>query len=140
MQQAETTLAELGVRVLVVTFETPAAARDYAAETGCRWPIVCDDGRALYGAYAMGRAKLRHLLGPATWAAYWRELRRGVLPRRPTADTFQQGGDVLIDPTGIARFVHVGRGPGDRPTVERILRARGAAPGARPGPGWESAP
>lgn len=124
MQQAEPTLAALDVRVLVVTFETPARARGYAAETGCPWPIVSDGERVLYGAYAMRRARLRHLLGPATWAAYWRELRRGVLPRLPAADTFQQGGDVLIDPAGVVRLVHVGSGPGDRPTVERILQAR----------------
>ena len=112
------------MRVLVVTFEPRAVAADYVAETGCPWPVLADERRALYGAYAMRRAKLRHLVGPSTWLAYWRELRQGVLPRRPAADTFQQGGDVLIDPAGIARFVHVGRGPGDRPTVERALRAR----------------
>lgn len=133
MQQAAPALAALDVRVLVVTFEPVAAAADYVAETDCPWPVVCDAQRALYEAYAMRRVKLRHLVGPSTWAAYWRELRRGVLPRRPAADTFQQGGDVLIDPAGIARFVHVGRGPGDRPTVERIVRARRAASGARRG-------
>ena len=115
------------MRVLVVTFEPPAAAAAYLAETGCPWPIVADESRALYGAYAMRRAKLRHLVGPSTWAAYWREFRRGVLPRRPAADTFQQGGDVLIDPAGIVRLVHVGRGPGDRPTVERIVGLRRVA-------------
>ena len=133
LQQAEPTLAALDVRVLVVTFESEAVARDYVAETGCRWPVVSDETRALYRAYAMRRVKLRHLLGPTTWAAYWRELRRGVLPHWPAADTFQQGGDVLIDPAGIARLVHVGSGPGDRPAVERIVRVRRGAAGARYG-------
>ncbi len=131
LQQAAPTLAALDVRVLVVTFEPTASAADYVAENDCPWPVVSDESRALYGAYAMRRVKLRHLLGPSTWLAYWRELRQGVLPRRPAADTFQQGGDVLIDPAGIARFVHVGSGPGDRPTVERIVRARRSASGAR---------
>ena len=119
------------MRVLVVTFEPPAAALAYVAETDCPWPVVADESRALYGAYAMRRAKLRHLVGPSTWAAYWRELGLGVLPRWPATDTFQQGGDVLIDPAGIVRLVHVGRGPGDRPTVERIVRARRLARSAR---------
>ena len=132
MQQAEPTLAALDVRVLVVTFESKAAARDYVAETGCPWPVVADEPRGLYGAYAMRRVKLRHLLGLTTWAAYWRELRRGVLPRWPASDTFQQGGDVLIDPGGVARLVHVGAGPGDRPAVECILRVRRSVSGA----GW----
>ena len=139
MQQAAPTLAALDVRVLVVTFEPTAAAADYVAETDCPWPVVSDESRALYGAYAMRRVRLRHLVGPSTWAAYWRELRQGVFPRRPAADTFQQGGDILIDPAGIARFVHVGTGPGDRPTVASIMRSRrlssGARQGQKPGPG-----
>ena len=130
MQQAASTLAALDVRVLVVTFEPLAAAAGYVAETDCPWPVVSDERRALYDAYAMRRVKLRHLVGPSTWAAYWRELGRGVLPRWPAADTFQQGGDVLIDRAGIVRLAHVGRGPGDRPTVERIVRARRLAPDA----------
>ena len=133
LQQAAPILAALDVRVLVVTFEPAAAAAGYARETGCPWPVVSDEARTLYDAYGMRRARLRHLVGPATWVAYWRELRQGVLPRWPAADTFQQGGDVLIDPAGIARLVHVGSGPGDRPPVERIVQARRLASAAREG-------
>ena len=75
----------------------------------------------------MGRVKLRHLVGPSTWAAYWRELRQGVLPRRPAADTFQQGGDVLIDPRRHravrARRHRPGR-PSDRPSASCASAAR----------------
>ena len=115
------------MRVLVITFEADHAARAYVAETAPAWPVVSDDGRALYQAYAMGRARRRHLWGGATWLAYLRELGRGRLPMWPVADTFQQGGDVLIDPLGTIRFLHVGTGPGDRPRVERILDVRRAS-------------
>ena len=123
MQQAEREIEALGIRVLVVTFEAQRAARAYVEETGTRWPVISDESRSLYGAYGMGRARWRHLLGPSALVAYVREAVRGRVPRWPSADPVQQGGDVLIDPAGIVRLVHVGAGPGHRPPVERLLAA-----------------
>lgn len=111
---------------LAVTFEDAAAARAYVAETGLRWPLLVDTDRRLYRAYGMGKARLRHLFGPATLGAYWREARLGRFPRLPRADTRQQGGNVLIDPGGLVRFHHVGRGPADRPLVDTLLAVRSA--------------
>lgn len=128
MQQAEGELVRLGVQALAVTFEDAAAARAYVAETGLRWPLLVDAERRLYRAYGMRKARLRHLFGPATLRAYWREARLGRFPRLPRADTAQQGGNVLIDPAGLVRFHHVGRGPADRPAVRELLAARGAFP------------
>jgi hypothetical protein len=128
LQQAEEGLARLGVEPLAVTFEDAAAARAYVAETGLRWPLLVDTERRLYHAYGMGKARLRHLFGPATLRAYWREALLGQLPRLPRADTRQQGGNVLIDPAGLVRFHHVGLGPADRPAVHELLAVRNAFP------------
>jgi hypothetical protein len=121
LQQARPHLTDLGVRVVVVTFEGPQAAAAYVAETAVDWPVLVDDERSLYRAYGLQRAKLRHLIGPTTLIAYAREALRGTFPRRPTGDTMQQGGDVLIDPSGVVRFHDIGAGSGYRPTLERIL-------------------
>ena len=126
MRQAEGELERLGVQVLAVTFEGAEAARAYVAETGLPWPLLVDTERRLYRAYGMGKARLRHLFGPATLRAYWREALLGRFPRLPRADTVQQGGNVLIDPAGLVRFHHVGRGPADRPPIARLLAARSA--------------
>ena len=126
MQQAHQTLKDLGICVVVVTFEAEQAVRDYVDETDLAWPVLVDDERRLYHAYGMERATLRHLWGPTTWSAYLKEAFRGHLPRWPVADTSQQGGDVLVDPTGRIRFTHVGDGPGDRPSVAKILQAHRA--------------
>ena len=114
----------MGIRVLVVTFEDRAAAADYLDETGMTWPIVADERRELYQAYGLGRARWRHLVGPRTLFAYAKEAMRGTFPRRPVADTTQQGGDILIDPDGVVRFHHMGAGSGYRPTVAHVLEAR----------------
>ena len=124
MQQARPELDVLEIQVLVVTFESRDAARCYVNETGCPWPLLVDDARALYHAYGMGRAKRRHLWGLRTWWAYFKEALHGALPRMPVADTSQQGGNVLIDPEGRVVLHHIGAGPGNRPPVERILDAR----------------
>lgn len=83
-----------------------------------------DVDRALYRGYGMHQGRLRDIWGARTWIAYLKEFARGRLPKYSGADTRQLGGDVLIDPTGIVRFHHVGTGPGDRPSVAAILEAR----------------
>ena len=117
-------LRELGIRVLVVTFENQTAAAEYVSDTGMGWPILVDERRELYRAYGLQRAKWFHLVGPRTLFAYIKEAFRGIFPRWSVADTTQQGGDVLIDPNGVVRFHHVGAGSGYRPTVAQILAAR----------------
>lgn len=112
--------------MLVVTFENHETAADYVAETGMTWPIVSDEQRELYSFYGLEKASWRHLVGPRTLWAYAKEALRGTFPRRPVADTSQQGGDILIDPDGVVRFHHIGAGSGYRPTVSQILEARGS--------------
>jgi len=131
LRQARAELDRLEIQTLVVTFEGMSEAREYVAETGLEWPLLVDPERSLYRTYGMGRARWRHLWGLATVRAYWREARMGRLPRLPRADTVQQGGDVLIDPEGIVRLHHVGRGPADRPLVERLIAVRRATDGVR---------
>lgn len=62
------------------------------------------------------------LWGFASWRAYIKEMIRGRLPKIPTGDVHQRGGDVLVDPAGIVQLHHIGKGPADRPPVETILR------------------
>ena len=123
LHRADPTLRALDVRVVMVTFEGPEAAIDYAKETGVSYPILIDHDRTLYDAYGLGAARVRHLIGPTTFRAYAREALRGAWPRLPVADSTQQGGDVLVDPEGIVRFHHIGKGSGYRPPVDAILKA-----------------
>lgn len=121
MQQHGDALDELNVRPAVVTFEGSPFARQYVAETGVRWPLLIDEKRDLYRAYGMLSAAFWDVWGPKTWAAYLKEFVRGRIPARSAADPMQRGGDVLIDPNGIVRVHHIGRGPADRPTVDALL-------------------
>ena len=122
LQQHRGLLSELGVRVLTVTFESPESARVYSEETESPWPVLVDEGRSLYRGYGYERSKIRHLINWSTMRTYFQEALAGRWPRWPVSDTVQQGGDILIDPTGIVRFMYIGDGPGDRPDVERIIK------------------
>jgi hypothetical protein len=76
----------------------------------------------------MFRGKMWHIWGPRTWWAYTKELFRGRAPRAADldSDTSQLGGDVLVDPSGTVRFLQVGSGPADRPSIATLLAARWA--------------
>jgi hypothetical protein len=60
--------------------------------------------------------------GPRTWWVYFREIVKGGKIRKSEGDIFQRGGDVLVDPYGIVRLHHIGKGPTDRPTLKMILK------------------
>jgi hypothetical protein len=127
LQQHERTPLELDIQVVIVTFESSPLARAYVHETGLPWTVLVDETRSLYRAYGMLRGRVWDIWGPRTWWAYAKELMHGRLPGASHADTSQLGGDVLIDPGGVVRFIHVGSGPADRPSLAAMLEARQGA-------------
>ena len=123
LQQHQSELESLGIAVVVVTFESPVIAENYARATAFPWPILLDRSRELYHAYHMDRGGWWVIFGPSSWWGYLKLLLRGRKLRRPTDDVHQLGGDVLIDPKGTVCLHHVSRTPIDRPSVESLLEA-----------------
>lgn len=121
MREQEEIFSQLGVRVVVVSFEANFLARQYLEDTALPWPLLVDEQRELYHAYGMLHGSFWDIWGLKTWLAYFRELRMGNKPKESKGDVMQRGGDVLIDPQGIIRLHHVGSGPADRPEVDRII-------------------
>lgn len=114
-------IEELGLAVLVVTFESRRRAEAYVRETDLPWPLLVDPSRAAYRAYRMRRGSRWEIWSPASWGAYFDLLRKGRRLRRPTGDIYQLGGDVLIDPRGRVALHRVEQGPADRPPVSDLL-------------------
>jgi peroxiredoxin len=110
------------VKIIVITFESGYFARRYVEETSLTWPLLVDDNRETYRNYGLLSASFWDIWGPRTWWVYFREIVKGGKIRKSEGDIFQRGGDVLVDPKGIVRLHHIGRGPADRPTVEMILK------------------
>ncbi len=111
----------LGVRVLVLNFDRRPDSPAYWIEGGVCWPLLHDKQRALYAAYGMGRASWWDIWGPRTWWAYAKALLRGGRLQHSAGDVHQRAGNVIVDPEGIVRLHHVGRGPADRPSVDALL-------------------
>ena len=82
----------------------------------------CDTERKLYRYFGMFDAKFWDLWGPSSLFAYLQLLLKGRKIESSTADIHQRGGDVLIDSQGVVRFHHIGRGPADRPDIEKIFQ------------------
>ena len=122
MRDREEEFSILKVKIVVVTFEANFLSRNYVEETSLTWPLIIDENREIYRSYGMLSASFWDIWGPKTWLAYLKEIIKGQKLKKSEADIMQRGGDVLIDPNGIVLMHHVGEGPADRPSVEKILR------------------
>lgn len=83
---------------------------------------MSDTTRGVYKDYGMLTAPFWDVWGIKTWRVYFKELLKGIKPKKSEGDIYQRGGDVLIEAEGIVRLHHIGEGPADRPSVEKILR------------------
>jgi len=122
LRDREEEFSILKVKIVVVTFEANFLSRNYVEETSLTWPLIIDENREIYRSYGMLSASFWDIWGPKTWLAYLKEIIKGQKLKKSEADIMQRGGDVLIDPNGIVLMHHVGEGPADRPSVEKILR------------------
>ena len=122
MRLAESELEELNTKVAVLTFEAGFIAQAYVEDTGLTWPLMVDEDRSTYEHYEMLEAGFWDVWGPKTLWAYTKELFSGQKLQKSDGDVSQRGGDVLIDPDGVVRLVHVGDGPADRPALEKMLK------------------
>ena len=114
-------MEKLGVAVVIVTFESRQLAAAYSQESAITWPVVIDERRYLYKNYQMFRASFWDLWGPPSIWAYVKQLLKGNLPKNPTGDINQRGGNVLIDESGKIKLHHVGTGPADRPSIQSLI-------------------
>jgi AhpC/TSA antioxidant enzyme len=100
---------ELQVRVIVVSFAAPASLAAYRDGLGLHDAVLLSDvDRTAYAAFGFERGSLRRVwLDPRAWWHYAALLARGRRPERPQEDTLQLGGDVLVDPGGVVRWMRV---------------------------------
>ncbi len=123
-QSAE--LEALGVGIVVLFFSQsrrlPHIGR--TSRYPHRFPLLADEGRAVYKAYGMRIGSLRDIYGPDTLKKYAELIRKGMKMRLKTdEDTRQLGGDVIVGPDGRVILAHCSKNQADRPSVETIVAA-----------------
>jgi hypothetical protein len=113
---------ELGLRVVVVAFAPPESLAGYQRRQGLGDVLVLSDpSRLAYEAFGFGRGSFARVwLDPRVWRRYARLIRAGHRLEAAHEDTRQLAGDVLVDADGRIRWIHHGRGPVDRPSIETI--------------------
>ncbi len=122
MYQLKEDLEKSNCRVVAVSFESRRNAVGYLKDTKLHWPVILDEKKELYTYFGMGQGTFWEIWGYRTWLAYFREFLQGRLPKKSNGDIHQQGGDIILDPDNTVRFVHVGRGPADRPDISTLLQ------------------
>jgi hypothetical protein len=113
---------ERGVEIVVISFAEPAKLKRYQEQH--RWPftILADPAREAYRAFSLERLSLFRVFSPATLKLYLKLLReRRVRADYGREDTYQGGGDFLLDRAGNILFAHRSREPADRPSARRLL-------------------
>jgi hypothetical protein len=121
LRKHQTEFQTLDAEVLVVTFDNDFLAAAYVESTRLDWPLLLDQNRELYEAYAMEHLSWWGHFNPVSITKYLGLTSRGFLPGKPGADWQQLGGDVLLDPGWIIRMLYRSRSPHDRPSVTSIL-------------------
>jgi peroxiredoxin len=113
--------------VVLITFTRQRNLRAFRRLLGLGDPVLADETRAVYAAYGLGRGPWWRIWSWRTLRAYARLLRAGHRLRRPTEDTRQLGGDFVVDPGGRIVYGYRSRRPDDRPAVDELIAAVGAA-------------
>ena len=111
--------------LVLVVFAHRDLVAGYVARHGIDVPVLIDDQRAAYAAYGLERGSLRQVWSVGAARRYAQIIRRDGVGglARPTEDTRQLGGDVVVDAAGRLAWAYRGSGPGDRPPVDRLISA-----------------
>lgn len=96
-------------------------ASAYVDETGLEWPLLLDEDRELYQAYGLLVGSWWALYNPISILKYLRLIGGGRKPGKPGRHWNQLGGNILIDPAGIVRWIHRSENPHDRPDLSELL-------------------
>ncbi|MGZ6142316.1 MAG: peroxiredoxin-like family protein [Myxococcales bacterium] len=111
-----------GARLVLVGNGWPAMAKDFAARAGLppSVTLVTDPSLKSYVEAGLKRSALL-TLGPRGWLPYIRTLRKGFRQGRTRGDPWQQGGAVVVAPSGEVLYRFVSTMPADLPSPTALL-------------------
>ncbi len=119
------------VRSLGATALAVGTAAGYQAQhlmdEGLGFPAVVDPNSHLYRAVDLPRMRWWEMLRPQGARNYWRSFRRGNRQGRITGDAFQLPGVLVVDSSGVLRWLYRGKAIGDYPTMDETISAVAAA-------------
>lgn len=129
MRDAKDDIEGLGGRLVIVGNGQPYQAKGFAETHGMAGHIFTDPERHLYAAAGMRRG-VGTTFSLGTVKAGARAFGRGFRQTRTQGDPWQQGGTLVIRPSGEIVYEHISEAAGDHAPVEDVLAALRAAAGA----------
>ena len=112
----------LGAELAVIGHGSLEQTRAFRDEQAAPLPLFTDPTRKAYCALGMRRDP-RSVLTLRVLARSVKAWARGFRQTRVAGDPFQQGGVVVIAPTGVERYRFISREAGDHPPAADILAA-----------------
>ena len=112
-----------GAQVLLVGMGTPQETAAFAESYEVPFPMVANEKRTLYRAYALSRMRPRDFFSPLVALKGFSAMAQGHLLGLPRGDIRQLPGVFVIDSSGTILFRHYSRDPSDHPSPDIILGA-----------------
>ena len=109
--------------VAIVLFTRPRNLAGYRQRFVAPLTVLTDESRAAYRAFGFPSGPWWRVWGPAVWVRYAQLLRGGARFERPTEDTSQLGGDVVVGPDGRIAYLFRSASPDERPSVDDLVAA-----------------
>lgn len=111
-----------GAEIFVIGNGSPSFIAGFRDETGWAGPIYVDPSLEVYKAAGLKRGVLKTFNPAAAWRSIG-TLRRGIRQGRTQGDPWQQGGVLVVAPSGDVLYTHASEGPGDNASADEILTA-----------------
>lgn len=118
-------IAQRGGQVVVITLSQPRWATMWIDDLEVNFPLLFDQNKELYARYGFHHS-FRNVWGsPRVALLYvWYVIKEGRW-RGFLGDTFQMGGDVILDAQGVIRYLRRSMDPTDRPPVSALIEVMG---------------
>jgi len=116
-----------GADVFVIGNGTPNFVAGFREQTGWEGPIYTDPSLTAYRAAGLKRSVVR-TLDPRQLGSIVRAFARGARPGLKQGDAWQQGGVLVVAPSGDVIWHHASERSDDNATVPQIVAALGTAP------------
>jgi hypothetical protein len=123
LREHEQDFRKKGAGLVAVGLGDVAYARHFREDTKIDFPLLIDEKREAYGAIALRKASLLHLLRKDNAAYRKRAKAAGHRQHRLGKDPLQLGGSFVFAPGNVDRFVHVSETFGDNASPTDILAA-----------------
>lgn len=118
LHRHQTEFEALNTQIILITHSAKFWVAGWRQSTQVDYPLLLDTNKVAYRHYDLGKS-WRGVLHPRIVAYYVRHLYFPFFK----GNTFQMGGDFIVDTAGVLRYSYRMVEPTDRPSIDTLLTA-----------------